>query len=332
LALGAFIVAAIVWTWPLAARLTSRVAHDPGDPILNTWILWWNAQAVPFTERWWNAPAFFPMRDALALSEHLAGLSPISTPLLLAGVSPLGAYNIVLILTFALSGFFTYLLVFRLTGSRLAAVCGGLAYGFSPYRAGQLGHLQVLASFWMPLVLLALHEYVGGGRRRWLIVFAIGWLLQALSNGYYLLFFPVLIALWLVWFVRWRSAPGTGGRLAAVWVAASLPLIPVLLKYRAVHDASGSRARSMRVGRSVRIRVFHPRRSARAVLALPAAAQLGRPPVPRRDCDAAPDDRRDRRDRPRTRRHSPGIRHPVTSPFLCGGGRPDVGARIRTGS
>jgi MFS family permease len=234
-----FLLLSVVWTWPLATRLTTRIPHDPGDPILNTWILWWNAQAIPFTDKWWNAPAFFPMRDALALSEHLAGLAPISTPLLLAGVSPLGVYNIVLILTFALSGFFAYLLVFRLTGSRLAAVCGGLAYGFSPYRAGQLGHLQVLASFWMPLALLALHEYVGGGRRRWLIVFAVAWLLQALSNGYYLLFFPVLIALWLLWFVRWRTSPGIGLRLAVAWAVASLPLIPVLLKYRAVHGALG---------------------------------------------------------------------------------------------
>ena len=238
-ALGAFCIAAVVWTWPLATRLTTRIPHDPGDSILNTWILWWNAQAVPFTDAWWNAPVFFPMRDGLALSEHLAGLSIFSTPLLLAGLSPLGAYNVVLILTVALSGFFAYLLVLRLTGSRVAAVCGGLAYGFTPYRVSQLGHLQVLASHWMPLVLLAMHEYVGGGRRVWLGVFAAAWLLQALSNGYYLFFLPVLIALWLAWFVRWRSAPRPGLILAGVWIASSTALIPVLLKYHAVHQRLG---------------------------------------------------------------------------------------------
>jgi hypothetical protein len=235
----AFLLLSIAWTWPLATRLTTRIPHDPGDSILNTWILWWNAQAVPFTDAWWNAPVFFPMRDALALSEHLAGLSIFSTPLMLAGLNPLGAYNVVLILTVALSGFFAYLLVLRLTGSRVAAMCGGLAYAFSPYRASQLGHLQVLASHWMPLVLLAMHEYIGGGRRLWLGVLAVAWLLQALSNGYYLLFLPVLIALWLAWFVRWRTAPQRGLILAGVWIASSMVLVPVLLKYHAVHQRLG---------------------------------------------------------------------------------------------
>jgi hypothetical protein len=235
----AFLALSILWTWPLAARLTSRVPHDPGDPILNTWILWWNAQAFPFTAGWWNAPVFYPMRDALALSEHLAGLTPFSTPLLLAGLGPLGTYNAVLILTFALSAFFAHLLVFRLTGSRVAAACAGLAYGFSPYRISQLGHLQVVASQWMPLALLALHEYLGGGRRWWLAAFAIAWLLQALSNGYYLLFLPVLIGLWLAWFVHGRIALRRGTVAAGAWVLASLPLVPVLLKYHEVHRHLG---------------------------------------------------------------------------------------------
>lgn len=237
--LTTFLLLSVVWTWPLATRLTSRVPHDPGDPILNTWILWWNAQAVPFTAAWWNAPLFFPMRDALALSEHLAGLTPLSTPLLLAGLGPLGTYNVVLLLALALSGFFAYLLVLRLTGSRVAAACAGLAYAFSPYRISQLGHLQVVASQWMPLMLLALHEYVGGGRRPWLAVFAAAWLLQALSNGYYLLFLPVLIGLWLAWFVRWRSAPRRGVVAAGVWLVATAPLVPVLLKYHEVHTHLG---------------------------------------------------------------------------------------------
>lgn len=230
-----FLILAAVWTWPVAAHLSSRIPHDPGDPILNTWILWWNAHAIPFTERWWNPPIFFPMRGALALSEHLAGLSPIATPLQLAGANALAAYNVSLILSFALSGLFAWLLVLRLTGSPLAAVCAGLAYGFGPYRAGQLAHLQVLTSQWMPLMLLGLHQYVETAKRRWLVVFGAAWLLQALSNGYYLLFVPVLIVMWLAWFVDWRRSSRTGAAIAGAWLVASLPLVPVLLEYREVH-------------------------------------------------------------------------------------------------
>jgi hypothetical protein len=230
---------ALLWTWPLATHLTSRVPNDPGDPILNTWILWWNAQASPLTKRWWNPPIFYPMSGALALSEHLAGIALITTPLQLAGASALTAYNVAFILSFALSGFLAYLLVRRLTGSTLAALCAGLAFGFSPYRAGQLAHLQVLTSQWMPLALLAMHAYVDGGRRRWLLVFAAAWLVQALSNGYYLLFFPILLVLWLAWFVDWTRAPGRGLELAGVWAGSSVLLLPVLLEYVAVHGARG---------------------------------------------------------------------------------------------
>jgi hypothetical protein len=237
--LAGFLLLSVVWTWPVAAHLSTRVPHDLGDPVLNTWILWWNARAIPFTSAWWSPPILIPLRGALALSEHLAGLSLFATPIQLSGGSPLLAYNSCLLLSYALSGWCAYLLVFRLTGSTVAAVCGGVAFATAPYRAGQLAHLQVLTSQWMPVVLLGMHGYLSSGRRRWLALFAGSWLLQALSNGYYLLFFPVLIGLWLAWFVDWRQAPRRGIVLTATWFATSLPLVPVLLEYQSVHSTLG---------------------------------------------------------------------------------------------
>jgi F5/8 type C domain len=237
--LACFAALSVVWTWPLVRQLSSRIAFDPGDPLLNTWILWWNSQAVPFTEEWWSPPIFYPMRGALALSEHLAGIGFFTTPLLLLGGTPALAYNIALLLSYTLSGFFTYLLVLRLTGSTPAAVCAGLAYAFAPFRAGQLSHLQVLTSQWLPLLLLGLHAFIDTGRRRWLVVFAIALVLQGLSNGYYLLFAPVLIALWIGWFAiarrQWRQVAA----IAVACLIASLALLPTVLEYRSVHGALG---------------------------------------------------------------------------------------------
>jgi hypothetical protein len=234
----AFLALAIVWTWPLAVYLSSRIPHDPGDPILNIWLLWWNAHAVPFTERWWNPPIFYPMPGALALSEHLAGIGLVATPLQWFHASALSAYNVAFVLSFALSGYFTFLLVQRLIPASaapdtrsIAGLCGALAYGFGPYRAGQLAHIQVLTSQWMPLALLAMHVYLASGKRLWLLVFVAAWIVQALSNGYYLLFFPVLVACWLAWFVDWRRAPARGVAIAMTWAGASLLLVPGLLHY-----------------------------------------------------------------------------------------------------
>ncbi|MEO7271598.1 MAG: hypothetical protein ABI211_06285, partial [Vicinamibacterales bacterium] len=230
---------AVLWTWPLAAHLSTRVPHDLGDPLLNTWILWWNAHAVPFTATWWSPPILSPMRGALALSEHLAGLGVIATPMQLLGGSPLAAYNTCLLLSYALSGWFAYLLVARLSGSNAAGIVAGVAFATTPYRAGQLAHLQVLTSQWMPAMFLALHGYAETRRRRWLAAFALAWLLQATSNGYFLLFLPVLITLWLAWFVEWRRGPRPGLAIAATWTLASLLLLPALLEYRQVHSTLG---------------------------------------------------------------------------------------------
>ncbi len=232
-----FSLLAVAWTSPLVLHLSSRIPHDPGDPILNTWILWWNAHTLPFTRGWWDPPFFHPLRGALALSEHLAGIGVVATPVQWAGGSPILAYNAALILSYSLSGFFAFLLVRRLTGSAAAGMFAGIAYGFAPYRTGQLAHLQVLTSQWLPLALLGLHGYAEDGRRAWLACFAGAWLLQALSNGYYLLFFPVLLVLWTAWFIDWRTTPRRGAVLALTWMLASLPLVPVLWKYHQVQSA-----------------------------------------------------------------------------------------------
>jgi hypothetical protein len=230
-ALVLFFFVSLAWTWPLATRLSTRIAHDSGDPILNAWILWWNTQALPFTARWWNAEIFYPTPGALALSEHLFGLAVLTAPLHVAGLNPTAAYNVAVILTCWLSGFFGFLLGRHITGSTFGGIVCGVAFGLAPYRAGQLAHLQVLAAQWMPLTLFAMHRYVSDERRRWLVLFAAGWLLQALSNGYYLLFFPVLIGAWLLWFGTLRQKLALG----ATFAASSLLLIPTLLKYREVH-------------------------------------------------------------------------------------------------
>lgn len=245
-----FLLLAIAWTWPLATRLSSRIAHDPGDPVLNTWILWWNSQALPFSERWWSPPIFYPMTGALALSEHLAGIAVFTAPLQRAGASPVALYNAALIASCWLSALFAYLLGRRVTGSLFGGVVAGLAFGLAPYRAGQLAHLQVLTAQWMPLTLFAMHAYLDDRRRRWLAVVALGWLLQALSNGYFLLFFPVLLGLWFLWFGTARpsaSGPPKAGHhraiatLALVLIASSVLLVPMLLHYWNVHVSLGLR-------------------------------------------------------------------------------------------
>lgn len=236
----AYVALTVAMFWPLVRELRTGIPHDVGDPLLNTWILWWNAHAVPLTRAWWNAPAFWPLPDFLALSEHLLGLSVVSTPLQWLGAGPQLAYNLVLFLSWPLSAIAAYALAWHLTGRHDAAFIGGLVFGFNPYRLGQTPHVQVVACWWMPLALLALHRALDAeGIRRaapWIALFAVAWLLQALSNGYFLFYFSVLVGLWVVWFTARPRSWRLGLAVLAAWGVAGLLTLPVLFEYKAVAE------------------------------------------------------------------------------------------------
>jgi hypothetical protein len=233
-----YLFVALVWSWPLPLHLANRFTHDPGDPLLTVFLIWWNAQTVPLTAAYWNAPFYWPMRDTLTLSDHLAGLAPITTPLQLLGASPLLAYNLVLLASSWWTGLATHALAKRLTGSTLAAYCAGLAFAYAPYRTSQVGHIQLYTCWWIPLMLLALHRYYEDRRPRWLLVLGAAFVLQGLTNGYYLLFVPVLIGVWLLWFTRRPQIPAAW-RVALTLAVSAIVTLPFLLKYYSMHTALG---------------------------------------------------------------------------------------------
>lgn len=234
LAAAVYLAIAVALTYPLCWHLGTAVVHDPGDPILNTWLLWWNAHNWPLTASWWNAPNFYPMHDTLAFSETLAGLSPITSPIIWITGNPLFAYNVVFLMSFPASALAAWWLCRALTAREDAALLAGLAFGFAPYRIDQLPHLQILATWWMPLALGAAHRHLETGQRRWLVLLAVAWLLLGATNGYVLLFFAVVFAAWIAWFATLDRMARVGGIVMA-WVVGVLPVVPILLKYRDVH-------------------------------------------------------------------------------------------------
>ena len=241
-----YLILAALSTRPLLELSQSHIAGDPGDPILNASILWWNATTVPFSEQWWNPPYFYPTKGVSAFTENLVGLSPIATPLYWITRNPLTSYNITLFLTWPLSAFAVYLLVRYVVRREDAALIAGLAYGFTPYRTAEMGHIQMVASFWIPFALLGLHGYLRERRVVFLILFGAAWLLQSLANGYLMLYGAVLIGLWLIYFCSTRDAWRATPAILVAWVLWSLPLVPVMLKYRDVHDLNGLASRPLR--------------------------------------------------------------------------------------
>jgi hypothetical protein len=104
--------------------------------------------------------------------------------------------------------------------------------------------VQIVSAYGMPMALLGLHRYLETSGWRWLAVFALAWLFQALVSGHYLFFFPVLLGLWLLWFVPPWLRPREFVPIVCAWTVASLPLVPILATYRTIQQAFGfSRSR-----------------------------------------------------------------------------------------
>lgn len=229
LAAAGYCVITLVLFRALLPHLASAFPHDPGDPVLSAWALWWNAHHVPFIGGWWDGLAFYPERGSLAFSDHRVGLGLIGSPILWLGGGPILAHNAAFLLSFPLCAIAAHVLAREITGSDLAGLIAGLTFGFNPYRMDHLPHLELLAAWWLPVVLLALHRYQRDGRVRWLALFSAALALQGLTCGYYFFFAVPLLAAWILWFVRpvRRMLP-----IGVAWAAAVVALLPILLGYR----------------------------------------------------------------------------------------------------
>jgi hypothetical protein len=170
----------------------SRVP-DLGDPLFSMWRIGWvTHQIVRDPAHLFDANIFHPEALTLTLSDPMILTAILSAPLLALGVSPLVAYNLVFLMAFWLSGFATYLLVERLTGSARAAFIAGLIYACASFRFDHYSHLELQMTCWTPLALLALHRFLTTGR--WMYALACG--LAAVAQMYSAMYFAMFLLLY----------------------------------------------------------------------------------------------------------------------------------------
>ena len=252
---------AVVFTWPLAMRPGSLMTAQPfGDPLLNAWILAWGADRLPRgLSGFWTGLFYYPYPDTLAYSEHLLGITVFTAPIQWVSGNPILAFNLALIASGVLAGVGAYLLAREVTGRTDAALVAGVAFACSPYRVPQIYHLQVLMAGWIPLGLWALHRFFATGSRRALAGFTACFVLQAYSNGYFLYFMSVPVAivsvhgLWRARGERWRRSIALA--LSAVAILAALaPIAAVYLRVK--HEQGLSRSLGSIVEFSPDIRAY----------------------------------------------------------------------------
>ena len=104
--IAGYTLTAVATLWPLADRLrTAMVPAVTGDPLLNAWILAWDADRMRHGfSGLWNAPLFYPASDTLAWSEHLIGIALFTAPVQWLTGQPVLVYNLALLESVVLAG------------------------------------------------------------------------------------------------------------------------------------------------------------------------------------------------------------------------------------
>jgi hypothetical protein len=240
---GLFLVLTLALTYPQVLRLGDSV-RDPGDPLLNTWILSWDADHIARLDlaRFFDANIFYPQPKTLAYSEFLLPQALLALPIKLVSGNPVLAYNVVLLLAFLTTGLGMYVLARHLTGNTLAAVAAGVIYAFSPFMFSHLYHLQILTAGGIPLAFLFLHKFFEKGRFKDLLLFGLFFVVQALANGYYALYLGVFAGTFLAVFAvvtgMYRQ-PGFWLRLTACGALIALCLAPFFYQYYTLQKEMG---------------------------------------------------------------------------------------------
>lgn len=241
-----FLGLTVLLTWPVAAHLGTTVAAFPyfdqirvihPDTYLTTWIVGWGARAMlSAPSRVFDAGIFHPADDALAYSEHMFGVLPITLPIYLITGDVVVTHQVLLLASFVLSGVFAYLLVREWTGSRMGGLVAGMVFAFAPWRFRNLPQLHLLDTFYLPLVVLFASRWLRGGGWPALLAAATALFLQALcaySIAYAVCAAVVPFAVVHAWTVGapWRRTAalllGFGASLAVV-AAVSLPYLGAL--------------------------------------------------------------------------------------------------------
>jgi hypothetical protein len=224
-----FAALTILLTWPQALHLSTRVATHQ-DSFFSMWRLAWVAHAIRTDPRHlFDANIFYPHVRTLAYSDATLLEGILGAPLFWAHVSPLFAYNALLLGAIAASGIAMFLFVRDLTGNLAAAFLSGAIFTLAPYRIEHFMHLELQWTMWMPLTLWAVHRlFRRESLRQGAVVGVMIWL-QTICCVYYGVYLSVIVVALTLLLALGR--PHALGRVAGPLVAGALLAAALTLPY-----------------------------------------------------------------------------------------------------
>ena len=238
-----YVVAAVVFTRPLLSVAATHIAYKPsGDQLFVLSILEWNRTAL-FTNpgSLFEGNFYFGSGGALFGSDLLLGFLPVYGPLALVTQSPVLAYSMTHVLSFALNAGAMYLTIAVLTGSRPGALLAGTVYAFGPLQLAYANHFQFLGAWYLPLVLLfGIRLWRGGGWLDFGLATLMVWM--QLATAVHLgviagMVYGVSVIPAAIRRVATTRDIRLGLAMVAAGVVASLPFVPIVHGYLSFADA-----------------------------------------------------------------------------------------------
>jgi hypothetical protein len=225
LALAFYVILSIVVTWPALVHLRDRVLGAyPGDNFQFLWALWYTAHAIIDLHRspFFDPSIYFPF--GFSLFRNLGEVSPatilVSVPLtrLLGEVA---TYNLLIITSFALTGFATFLLARALRAGFPGALVAGIGVGFCSYHFAHAGgHLSLASTQWIPFFFLYLERILQRPSIRKALLLGLFYALSALVSWYYASLLPIAAVLYLSLRLNYFKHPKRLARLIKPGLAA----------------------------------------------------------------------------------------------------------------
>lgn len=148
----AFLVLALVILLPITAHINSVAPGTGGDTYQNLWDIWWVGYATftLHTSMWYTNLLYAPIGAGLAFQTMAPIASLLSVPFQALGL--VTAYNILLLLGFAVSGLTMFILADYLVKNSYAAFIAGLVFAFSSFHMAEaLSHIDWMFIAWIPL-------------------------------------------------------------------------------------------------------------------------------------------------------------------------------------
>jgi hypothetical protein len=175
--------------YPVWGDFNARIVGPLGDNVQYIYLTGRVAEALRSGGSIFSDPQLNYPDGLLLAATDIPFLSMVAAAPWTALFGPVSGYNLIILFSHILSGYFAYLWILRLTRSRLAGLIAGLSFMLAPFRiAHSYGHLQLVSTQFLPLFFWSLDNLLQAPvpRRRNLVLLALATFGVGFSSQYYL--------------------------------------------------------------------------------------------------------------------------------------------------